>query len=67
MNRGAPRSFFGFPAQANQQIQVVQTSQLLNAEKNDLLGIMSQYLTKKKDKAQTIAQLTSLEVKIMSS
>jgi len=66
MNRGSQaRTLFGYPQQ-QQQVKVIQSTSL-DTEKNDLLGIMSKYLTKKIDKAETVAQLTTLEVKLTSS
>jgi hypothetical protein len=61
MNRGVQaRTFFSFPQQ-QQQVNVVQSA-TLDTEKNDLISIMAKYLTKKVDKAKTVAQLTTLEV-----
>jgi len=54
------RSFFGFPQQ-QAEVQIVQSTNL-DTEKNDLIGIMAKYLTKKIDKAETLTKLTTLEV-----
>jgi hypothetical protein len=63
MNRGVQaRSFFGFPQQ-QQQVQVIQSA-TLETEKNDLIGIMAKYLTKKIDKEETLTKLTTLESQI---
>ena len=61
MNRRSSKSFFGVPSQIVQKIKVVQSLETLNTEKNELIGIMAQYLTKKNDRIQTISQLTKLE------
>ena len=61
MNRRSTRSFFGITAQTVQQNKIIQIPDTLNTEKNELLGIMSQYLTKKNDRVQTINSLTKLE------
>jgi hypothetical protein len=59
MFRGSKRSFFSAPA-----VQVVNNYQSLNTEKNELLSIMSQYLSKQSDKATALNSLTALEVKL---
>jgi hypothetical protein len=58
MLRGSKRSFFSAPM-VRQPVK-----QSLNTEKNDLLSIMSRYLTKQTDKASTINSLTTLEIKL---
>lgn len=59
------RSFFRIPQQ-QQEVQVVQSA-TLDTEKNDLISIMSKYLTKKIDKAETLTRLTTLEAAVSTS
>jgi hypothetical protein len=59
------RSFFGFPQQ-QQEVQVIQSTNL-DTEKNDLISIMSKYLTKKIDKEETVSRLTTLEGQISTT
>jgi hypothetical protein len=61
MNRRSTRSFFGITAQTVQQNKIIQIPDTLNTEKNELIGIMSQYLTKKNDRVETVSRLTKLE------
>jgi hypothetical protein len=66
MNKASQkRTLFGFPVQ--QQPITIQQSTKLNTEKNELIGIMAKYLTKKTEREQTINDLTKLEATISTS
>ncbi len=52
---------FSFP---QQQSIIVEQTPSLNTEKNELLSIMSKYLTKNVDRVDTVANLSKLEVRL---
>lgn len=52
---------FSFP---QQQSIIVEQTPSLNTEKNELLSIMSKYLTKNVDRVDTVANLSNLEVRL---
>jgi hypothetical protein len=63
MNKGPTktRAMFSFP---QQQSIIVEQTPSLNTEKNELLSIMSKYLTKNVDRVDTVANLSKLEVRL---
>jgi hypothetical protein len=56
MYRGSQKNFFTVP--------VLQVPNRTDADKNTLTTILSDYLTKKKDKAATLTSLIDLEIKL---
>jgi hypothetical protein len=59
MKRGESRAYLDIDPKPKRPTPVV-----IETEKNELLVIMSNYLTKKDDKATTITKLEDLKVKL---